>query len=451
MRKLGKKNIYLFILISILSILIITLFLFGSTYVSKQDKSTFLVDSGSIIYDNDLRGYEAKGTSKLKKSYDGNYYLTINSGSNKYKIGSTAVIYNDSSSNIDLYGTFYRVLENSDVQITNEYTQIDKNKGPYFYKIDDRKYLWIDNIFTSSDKSIKTKNYLIIELDKMGNATFANQEINNKTINPVIIAGSKYSFDIANEKLIIGNEKIDLKNIIGSTNLYEEEKVEEKTENYYDLYIKTLVSRFNNLNNSLEKVNEKKSNSSSVKTELSKWLSLGTIENCVTSVKINYNVFDPNNEYDSIFIIVGDKKIYLNKDSNNYVLRNLSPNTEYNISFGYTLLSDSNDVVSVIDDVVSLKTLKPTYTLTIEKITSNRIYFYLKSDESYLIESGKISLYSDSTKILSKEIDSLNIQNGYVDYFEFATLGYEIELKLEDTIFNGDKVVLNISSKYINK
>ena len=89
--------------------------------------------------------------------------------------------------------------------------------------------------------------------------------------------------------------------------------------------------------------------------------------------------------------------------------------------------------------------------MTIEKITSNRIYFYLKSDESYLIESGKISLYSDSTKILSKEIDPLNIQNGYVDYFEFATLGYEIELKLEDTIFNGDKVVLNISSKYINK
>lgn len=452
MRKLGKKNTILFVIICFLSISIIVLFLFGSSYVSKQDKSTHDISSGSIIYDYDLKGYEANSTSKLKKSYDGNYYLTTsNKTIDKYKIGKNAVVYNNALSTIYLYGTFYQILENGEVEVIKEYAEIDRNKGPYFYKIDDRKYLWIDDSFTSNDKSIKTKNYLIIELDKMGNATFVNHEISSKTINPVILAGSKYSFNIAEEKLIIGNEKIDLKNIIGSTNQYENKNNESEEDNYYDEYFKTIVSRFNNLNGSLEKVNEKTNkNNNQTKIELTKWVKLSTIENGVTSIKINYNVFDPNNEYESIFIIVNNRKIYLNKDNNNYILRNLLPNTEYTISFGHTLLDENNNM-EIIDDVVKIRTLKPSYVLTIEKITTNKIYFYLKSDDSYVIESGKIKLYSDNIEIFSKGIDVSNIQNGYTDYFEYENLGYEIEIKIEDAIFNGEKVILNISSKYINK
>ena len=454
MRKLGKKNTILFVIISFLSLLILVLFLLGSSYVSKKDTSTYDISSGSIIYDDDLKGYETND-SKLKKSYDGNYYLLESIKSiDRYKIGPTAIVYNNSDSIIYLYGTFYQVRENGDVSITSDYTEINRNKGPYFFKIYDRKYLWIDDSFTSNDKSIKTEDYLIIELDKMGNATLVNHEISSKTINPMIIAGSKYSFDVANEKLIIGNEKIDLKSIIGSSNLYEEaiEPVQEE-EDYYDEYFKTLTNRFNNLNNSLEKVYENSSkNDNEPQIELSKWVSLGTIENGVTSLKINYNVFDPNNEYESIFIIVSDKKIFLNKDSNSYTLRNLLPNHEYTISFGYSIVNEKTiEKTDVIDDVIKIKTEKPSYVLSIEKITSNKIYYYLKSDDSYTIESGNIKLYSDGMEITSKEIDATNIKSGYTDYFEYTDLGYEVEIKIEDAIFNGEKITLDISSKYINK
>ena len=66
-------------------------------------------------------------------------------------------------------------------------------------------------------------NYLLVELDKIGNAKLSNNKINLKTISPTKLVTSKYTFDIANEILTYGSDIIDLKKIIGSTNTYTKE------------------------------------------------------------------------------------------------------------------------------------------------------------------------------------------------------------------------------------
>ena len=453
MRKLGKKNGILFAFMIILSLIIIAIFSISIFYASKMDTSTYDVSTGSIIYDDDFLAVEVEENSKIKKGFDNSYYLIVNN-SKKMKIGNNVVVYNPDEYKMNLVGSFYQVLENGEVLISPKFSEVDKAKGPYFFKISDRKYLWIDSSFVSNDGSFKTKDYLIIELDKMGNATLANHEIMNKTVNPLIINGSKYSFDVANERLIVTNNEIDLKNIIGSSNMYEE-KIHSSEDNYYDSYLETLVNHFNDLTESLENTNEKNqelSNSQNSNINLSKWVSLGIIENGVSSIKINYNVFDPNNEYESIFIVVNnDQKIYLNKESNFYILRGLQPETEYIISFGYNLINkESGDIIEIIDDMVSIKTNRPNYDLKVNKITYNKIYFYLKCDDEYKIDSGVINLYSDKKLVATKEINYTELSNGYEDYFNNSDLGYEIEIKLENLMYNGQEVDLDVQTKYIN-
>ena len=63
----------------------------------------------------------------------------------------------------------------------------------------------------------------MVELDKQGNAKLSNNKLQLKTISETTLVTSKYTFDIANEKLNYGKYDIDLKKIIGSSNQYVKE------------------------------------------------------------------------------------------------------------------------------------------------------------------------------------------------------------------------------------
>lgn len=462
MRKLGLKNIYSFIFLIILSFLIIIMFFIGIKRVSRFDNNSYTIKADSFIYDKNFQSIDVKNTSKLKQQITGSYYLTMYEDGVpiKYNVGSNVVVYNDNDPKMYIYGVFYQVNANGNIEMIEKENEIIRDGKPYFYKISDRKYLWIDRNFSSDDGTVNAKNYLIIELDKQGNAHLANNDINYNTINPIILKGTQFSFDIAHEKLIVGTEEINLKNIIGSTNMYQDEvDNEEEDTDYYDDYIKTLVERFNNLNNSLIESNNNhinETNKNDAMIDLSRWVSLGTLEVGVNSVKVNYNVFDPNNEYDSIYLIISDgdesKTIQLNKDKNTYLIRELKINHEYTLTFGYKL-SPTIDATNTLinDDVVKIKTKKPNYQFYFNKITTDKIYFYLKMDEDYQIEAGNINLYSDSNLIGTKVIDIKKAKEGYIDYFENNNLGYMIEIKLTDLIYNGESINLDISSKYANR
>ena len=205
-RKLGAKNHILFSVISFLFIGIIVIFVYFINYQLKKKDNTYQLTTGIGLFDYKNNYIETGENAVITKHFDGNYYLTHVKEDVEYreKLGKTSVTYKDGDYKINFYGIAY--------------------------KISDRKYMFVDKRLQTNDGSIKTTDYLIIELDKQGNATFTNFENNVRTIKPLILKGSRYDFDIANEKLIINADfEIDLKTVVGSSNEYvpEEPDLEE--------------------------------------------------------------------------------------------------------------------------------------------------------------------------------------------------------------------------------
>ena len=318
--------------------------------------------------------------------------------------------------------------------------------------------------------------------------------INVKEIKPLVINTSGFDFDIANEYLDINNTVIDLKKIIGSTNNYKakEDKTEDNPEidnatinsttdylkqqvenlrkqveaqtDYYNSYFKTVVGSFNNLNSSLQDTNKQQYNmqvdqntiKGSIKNyNLARWLSIGVIEASVSTIKVNYNVFDPNNEYTTIYLevtggnIIEPQRYYLNKESNNTTIRDLNANTNYNISLKYTVNVDGS-ATTMTEDVITVRTKQPNIELKITKVTSNSISYYLKTDSEYRFDKATLNVYSDNNNLASEDIDINKTDGGYNGTFKLDRIGYKNELRLENIYYNGTLTDLDVYAKFVN-
>lgn len=491
-----KNNSFQFIIISIITFLIVIMFILAIRHFTKLDTNTYSLNASSITYDNENNYISTSNNATLKMGLDGNYKLINIEDMLKvsYNLGTNAIISENNSSNLKLYGIFYEVLANGEINRLSKENKISIIDGSRFFKIADRKYLLVDKKISSSDGSINTKDYLIVEIDRNGNSTIYNDTINVKEINPLVINTTSYDFDIANEYLDINNTVIDLKKIIGSTNNYQqktldtEEKPEidnstinsttdylkKQTENlrkqveaqndYYNKYFKTVVNSFNNLNSSLQDTNKQQYNmqvdqntmKGNIKNyNLSRWLTLGIIEAGVSTIKINYNVFDPNNEYTTIYLeVTGGNlaeplRVYLNKENNNTTVRDLNANTNYNISLKYTTLVDGEST-TVTEDVIDVRTKAPTTQLRITKVTPTEIGYYLQLDNEYRFDKATLNLYSDNNNLVTEEVDITKAVDGYEGFLKVNNLGYKNELKLENIYYNNNLINLDIYAKFVN-
>ena len=82
-----------------------------------------------------------------------------------------------------MFGNFYQVLKGGDIKKISGNNRINNSSESQFYKIDDRKYLIVAKSITNNTGSLSTQDYLIVIIDKLGNALLLNNEINAKTIN----------------------------------------------------------------------------------------------------------------------------------------------------------------------------------------------------------------------------------------------------------------------------
>ena len=87
------------------------------------------------------------------------------------------------------------------IETLRDETIIEETIIPKFYKLADRKYLLIAPIIRNEKGDFRADNYLIVHLDKMGNAELYNNKLNMKTLTPTKLVTPTYTFDIANEKL----------------------------------------------------------------------------------------------------------------------------------------------------------------------------------------------------------------------------------------------------------
>lgn len=458
----NKRNIGIIIGISILTIimfsLVIKLFL-------NTDKNEYQVVPGTLVFDKDKTIVKTSEPAIIKTKWNKKYYL-ISKESNT-ELGDTAISYNDKTGEIHLYGRYYEISSGDEINITSGETIIKSSALTKFYKLTDRKYLVIDKEIKSSDGLLTTTDFLLIDLDKVGNATLTNNKVNLKTFSATTIVTSNYTFDIANEILIYGSDKIDLKKIIGSSNTYTKEELIPEETNGNNSGVSNLEEttkeskteekqKQTNSGNSMENGNEERNKVviENIK-KATKRTSVISTTSTVNKIIIDYVIYDPLKEYTSVYMEVKKEgsnnidTIYLNNSDTTYELtNNIFPNTTYQLTFKYSYIDDNNEEhISTFDDI-EVTTKKPNISMKVTRTSFGTIYYLVSTDNSYGITSGLLTILKNNEEISSNEITINGNTTGsiYIPSIEESDM---IELKLTNIKSKGIVVKdLNASYKF---
>ena len=177
----------------------------------KFDKSSaiYSISTNSVGFNNDSILLDTKQGGNILKNWDNSYYY-VGFDDKTYDLGNRTVVYEKAIEELYIFGDNYFVSENGNVSKNTDQTMISNTNASSFYKLDDRVYLIVSKDIYVEDKTIYASKYLIVTIDKQGNASFLNDVINVKTINPLKIEFGEYEFDVANEKLSINNNVIDI-------------------------------------------------------------------------------------------------------------------------------------------------------------------------------------------------------------------------------------------------
>lgn len=489
MRSLAAGNKKRFAIFAIIIIIIIILLITCLRLALNHEVEEYRIESNVTLYDSEYEPLQPEEAGTITKKWDGNYYLTLDNTNETYKLNPEVVSYNGNNSQVTLYGDVFKVLLDGQVEKYSKDTTIRNTSEDAFYKIADRQYLMISNSIKNEFGSISTSKYLYIIIDKSGNTLLLNNEIYARTINPIVLSTSSYRFDIANEKLIVGNDEIDLKKIIGSSNEYVE-KDEEKDIDWQNLIPDNQETTSSNngsegTQNSDETTTNNQggvqtgtnagtsnggsgssaggdtvinNNTETNKTPLSKSVSLRGAIATSSYIDIEYAVSDPENRYQTVYAFIEavgyENTIALDKNTTTYRLTDLEPNTEYKITLGYKEITEDNEVVDNIEDVLSVRTTKINASLDVTRVStgSKKVYFNLKLDQNYAFDYAKIALYVDGIKESDMEVNLTEAvkTDGWSNVLSYENYGSEITLQLEGTSHDGSVIETNIQANYRN-
>lgn len=513
MRNLTSGNKMNFTIFTFIVLIILVILVCAVVMVLRTEKETYAVSSASCIYDNEYNYIELANDAEISKKWTGNYYLKENETKKEYNLGNYAVSFDKNKKTLDLYGTFYQVLNGGDISKISGYNTINGNVESKFYKIDDRKYLIAASSIKNDTGSLSTQNYLIIIIDKLGNALLLNNEIDAKTINEMIISTDEFDFDVANEVLMYENESINLKKIIGSTNEYvqtaEEEtnEVENETTNETEVaetgeggtsYSSTTTTTTSSNNNattiiqgnggSSNQNNNQQDNSwieslndwiqdvaagfqsiyngNSGKQDdstLTRSVALNSLSADTTYIDINYTVTDPENKYNVVYARISNGidsySISLDKNATTYRATNLNPNTNYSVDIGYKIVYADATAEEVVEDTMTVRTKAPTEKLEITRVSRDKIYYNLKLDSNFVYDLGaKLVVYLNDGEYTTIDLTSSNLEkaaaSGYSSSFSipeaYKAKNSSLEIKLENTMYNGTTMNTNLIAKIVN-
>lgn len=532
MRKYNNRTKKTMIILAVLFIGIIIIF---SLFLKKSfdvEKTAYKISSGSIMFDEEYNMLTTNTEGILKVKWAGDYYLKYNN--KDHNLGTHAVIYNTNNGDTTLYGKFYEVTKTGEVEVIKGQNNIKSSVNSRFFKLADRKYLIIDRTIQSSDSSFVTSSYLIVNLDKLGNATLLNDKTSYKTIKPTILRTSSYSFDIANEKLNFGGEDIDLKKIIGSTNEYDKDKYDLNANpnkedasgtgsgdgtgsgsgsgaggetgggnseggtgssgsssvtgngtggngtgsgNGAETGNNTTTNGNGTTAGSTSGVNNNYDSGVSDETvqtiiNATKNTSVIRVTPDINSISIDYVVYDPLNEYKSVYVEVDNLQdnsnqintIYLSKTDTNIKINDLAPNARYNLIFRYTYLDENKNIRENDFDDVIVETRMPQMVLTATRITNNKIYYQINLDKNYTITGGTINLLVNgqlaadennlpiSGNIPSGSLNTIKGEDCYIDLSNIKNIDIStndiLSLRLITLGFNGYYIYPNITYNF---
>jgi len=502
----NKVNIGIIVGICIVFAIIFSYFLIKEIKLSKIKYE--LVPS-TLVFDVDKNTILLNETGTIKKKWNKKYYL--NYGDEQYQIGTHVIAFNNNELSLSLYGEFYEVNKVSEVNITKEETKLNNLAISRFYKIADRKYLIVDTSIKSEDSSLQTENYLIIELDKLGNAVLYNNKLNVKTFSETNIVTSSFTFDIANELLIYEDTIVDLKKILGTTNEYqkEEEKEDDTSAGTGGTGdggtggaggaggtggtgdgaggtgagggaggtggtgdgagggaggtggtgdgaggTGTGGGAGGTGDGTASDIITDENGSNITENEIinqTASTSIIKITPLVNSISVDYVIYDTIGKYLSTFIELksdyGTKTVHISKSTTNVSIPNLSPGTKYTLTFKYTYMDEDVLKEEVIDTHV-VTTLLPNITLSGTKITSRQIGYKITVD-AYTISSAKLRIYVDGEK---QEEEIVITSDNLIGNFDITSITFLnnslVELSLEEIEIGGIRINKNVSWSY---
>ncbi len=428
MRKYDIKNKRNIGIIIVISVIIIVMFSLVISLFLKADKKQYQVLSGTLVFDKDKTIIKVDNNDGIiKTKWNNDYYLIYNK--KNYELGDTAISYNENNGQITLYGRYYEISSGDEIKITSDETVIKDSALTKFYKLTDRKYLVVDREIKSSDGLLSTTDFLMVDLDKVGNAMLTNHKVSLKTFSETEIVTSNYTFDIANEILTYGSDIIDLKKIIGSTNTYtKEDLVPEKgsgtgvdgvtdvTDNSSGTGTGgsggggggaggsgdgTGTGEGNGDGSGSGSGSGGGSGGNVVLEEIKKAsrnTSIVSVSSSVNTISIDYVIYDPYNEYTSVYMEFKEsgsnnvKTIYLNSRETNYVIsEGILPNTSYDIVFkcSYIDQETGEEIIETIDEK-NIKTKLPSLGIKVTSTSFGKITYKITTDNSYALTSGTL-------------------------------------------------------------
>ncbi len=454
MRKYDIKNKRNIGIILAISLLIIIMFSLVIKNYNNRDKNEYKVDINTLVFDKDKTIIKTTKDSIIKTKWNKKYYLIEDK---QTLLGNTAITYNEESGILKLYGKYYEITSSDEINITSGETEIKSTALTKFYKLEDRKYLLVDKEISSTDGLLKTTDFLLVELDKVGNATLTNHKVSLKTFSNTILVTSNYTFDIANEILTIGSDKIDLKKIIGSTNNYTKEDLipeeNEETTNTSD-GINTIEDNTTKEDNTTNTQTNKQTIIEEAK-KATKRTSIIALTSTINKIKVDYVIYDPKKEYTSVYMEIKKENtssidtIYLSSNETSYeISSNILPSTTYELTFKYSYIDENNTLHTETFDNQKITTKKPTISLKVTRTSKNKIDYLITSDNTYPLTSATLTIIKNNEVVKTEEI-TLNgntIGSSNISLIE----GDNIELKLTNIKSDNDIIEdLNSSYKFI--
>ena len=452
-----RNNTLSFIFFALIIVLIVGVLTYGVNLALKIEKTEYTIETSNILYTSENEIITLEETATLKKSWGDEFYL--NNQKKQISLGKTPVIFDTSNASVKTYSEVFEVMSNGEMKILSGENKIENTKKTAIYKLADRKYLLIGQNFTSNITNFKTSKYLIITIDKSGNAFILNDEVNFKVLEPITIKTENLEFNIAKEEINYNDNIIDLKKINGSTNKYiEPEPEEEETPDIIPGGQGGAGGNGGTGGDSSDDDEDEDKDENVNKLPLGKDVSLRTLSSNITTIDVNYQVVDPENKYLSVFLIIDgpingeivSNKYEISKQQTRHIFRNLDMNSEYTITLGYVEMIEGKKI-ETIEDTVKIRTKQEDIKLSIEKVTVDHIYGNLKFSENFVLDSGIIELLIDGVIVEHIEIDiaKASQNKGFEFSFEYRQ-GREYVIRLNYEKYMDKDLNLNIQSKFIN-
>ena len=457
-RKLDKKNKIYIAVLSIFVIVVLIIVLSFIFYKIRETNIKYEIDSGSYAYNTAGELVNALEDTYAKKNLLGKYQAVIDK--EKVNLGSNAVIFNERLREVKLLGTFYEITKNGEVNKLKGETEINSTAVSRVFKIADRKYLVVSSSVRSEDSSLNASDYLLIDIDKAGNAYLYNNKINIKTFSDLKIITEGFTFNVNEEKLLIEDEVIDLAKINGSTNEYKKEETPDSENDVKNDDDGTDAGNAgaqqgNNIYQEPEKRVETITETVTVDKYVARRTTIMSLETTTSEIKINYIVYDPLTEYQEIYVNVSSNGNFINKyllseALTSHTISDLKANTNYRLDFYYSYADASGNVQNILFDTAMTKTKNVNASIAIEKVSQNVVRYVLKVEGGYKLDSAKVVMYIDGEEITSDSVNTANAasKDGYKGSITFDGTGEFVTLKLTDCFYNGAPIDIDATYKY---